>query len=140
MAPNYTCVMTPVLFSRFRILGRLRDAKDAVQEAWLRLSRSGTSDVENPRGWLTTVVAGPSLGVGAAPVWTHRGDYVLARPRIRRWLANEALADPERLVIASDPASSSGRGVRTIGWSDSAMGILTTITLIDNGRLYDVNG
>ncbi|MGI8612655.1 MAG: hypothetical protein ACR2KL_01700 [Nocardioidaceae bacterium] len=55
-------------------------------------------------------------------------------------MANEALADPERLVIASDPASSSGRGVRTIGWSDSAMGILTTITLIDNGRLYDVNG
>ncbi len=39
------------------MLGSLSDADDAVQESWLRLSRSGTSGVENLGGWLTTVVA-----------------------------------------------------------------------------------
>src|SRR5207245_4782555 len=41
----------------YRMLGSLSEADDAVQQAWLRLSRSDTSDVENLRGWLTTVVA-----------------------------------------------------------------------------------
>jgi len=41
----------------YRMLGSLSEADDAVQEAWLRLSRSDTSDVQNLRGWLTTVVA-----------------------------------------------------------------------------------
>ncbi len=41
----------------YRMLGSLSEADDAVQEAWLRLSRSDTSDVENLGGWLTTVVA-----------------------------------------------------------------------------------
>jgi RNA polymerase sigma-70 factor (ECF subfamily) len=45
----------------FRILGSLVDAEDAVQEAWLRLSRSDTSEVTNLAGWLTTVVARVSL-------------------------------------------------------------------------------
>ncbi|MDQ1721896.1 MAG: hypothetical protein QOI26_1630, partial [Pseudonocardiales bacterium] len=47
----------------FRILGSLSDAEDAVQEAWLRLSRSDTSDVDNLAGWLTTVVARVSLNM-----------------------------------------------------------------------------
>jgi RNA polymerase sigma factor (sigma-70 family) len=41
----------------YRMLGSLSEADDAVQEAWLRLSRSDTSQVENLGGWLTTVVA-----------------------------------------------------------------------------------
>src|SRR4051794_3793047 len=41
----------------YRMLGSLSEADDAVQEAWLRLSRADRSDVENLRGWLTTVVA-----------------------------------------------------------------------------------
>jgi RNA polymerase sigma-70 factor (ECF subfamily) len=41
----------------YRMLGSLAEAEDAVQETWLRLSRSGTDDVENLSGWLTTVVA-----------------------------------------------------------------------------------
>jgi RNA polymerase sigma-70 factor (ECF subfamily) len=41
----------------YRMLGSLSEADDAVQEAWLRLSRSDTSGVENLGGWLTTVTA-----------------------------------------------------------------------------------
>ncbi len=41
----------------YRMLGSLSEADDAVQDAWLRLSRSGAEDVENLGGWLTTVVA-----------------------------------------------------------------------------------
>src|SRR2546426_1894659 len=41
----------------YRMLGSLSEADDAVQEAWLRLSRSDTSGVENLKAWLTTVVA-----------------------------------------------------------------------------------
>jgi RNA polymerase sigma-70 factor (ECF subfamily) len=41
----------------YRMLGSLAEAEDAVQEAWLRLSRSDVSDVGNLAGWLTTVVS-----------------------------------------------------------------------------------
>src|SRR5688572_15052007 len=41
----------------YRLLGSASEADDAVQETWLRLSRSDTSEVENLTGWLTTVVA-----------------------------------------------------------------------------------
>ena len=45
----------------YRMLGSLSDAEDAVQEAWLRLSRSDPDGIENLGGWLTTVVARVSL-------------------------------------------------------------------------------
>ena len=41
----------------YRMLGSLAEADDAVQDAWLRLSRSGPGGVENLGGWLTTIVA-----------------------------------------------------------------------------------
>jgi RNA polymerase sigma-70 factor, ECF subfamily len=41
----------------YRMLGSTGEADDAVQEAWLRLGRSGAGGVENLGGWLTTVVA-----------------------------------------------------------------------------------
>jgi RNA polymerase sigma factor (sigma-70 family) len=41
----------------YRMLGSLTEADDAVQDAWLRLSRSGAGGVENLGGWLTTIVA-----------------------------------------------------------------------------------
>ena len=47
----------------YRMLGSLSEADDAVQEAWLRLSRSDAGEIENLGGWLTTVVARVSLNM-----------------------------------------------------------------------------
>ncbi len=47
----------------YRMLGSLADADDALQEAWLRLSRSDLSEVESMGGWLTTVVARVALNM-----------------------------------------------------------------------------
>jgi RNA polymerase sigma factor (sigma-70 family) len=47
----------------YRMLGSLSEADDAVQDAWLRLTRSDRSEVENLRAWLTTVVARVALNM-----------------------------------------------------------------------------
>jgi RNA polymerase sigma factor (sigma-70 family) len=47
----------------YRMLGSVSEADDAVQEAWLRLSRSDAEEIENLGGWLTTVVARASLNM-----------------------------------------------------------------------------
>jgi RNA polymerase sigma factor (sigma-70 family) len=47
----------------YQMLGSVSEADDAVQEAWLRLSRSGASDVDDLGAWLTTVVARVCLNV-----------------------------------------------------------------------------
>jgi RNA polymerase sigma-70 factor (ECF subfamily) len=63
----------------YRMLGSRTEADDAVQDAWLRLSRSDTSDVANLRGWLTTVVARICLDMLRSR--TSRGEVALeARP------------------------------------------------------------
>lgn len=55
----------------YRMLGSLSEADDAVQDAWLRLSRSQASEIENLGGWLTTVVARVSLNMLRSRA-THR--------------------------------------------------------------------
>src|SRR5438067_7754845 len=47
----------------YRMLGSLSEADDAVQDAWLRLSRADASDVENLRAWLTTIVGRVALNM-----------------------------------------------------------------------------
>src|SRR5438067_8258600 len=47
----------------YRMLGSVAEADDAVQDAWLRLSRSGAGGVDNLGGWLTTIVARVCLNV-----------------------------------------------------------------------------
>src|SRR5690242_209310 len=47
----------------YRMLGSLSEADDAVQDAWLRVSRADTSEIENLGAWLTTIVARVSLNL-----------------------------------------------------------------------------
>ena len=56
LADRFEAHRTHLKAVAYRMLGSLSEADDAVQEAWLRLSRSDSSDIENLRGWLTTVV------------------------------------------------------------------------------------
>ena len=54
--------------------------------------------------------------------------------------ADEALADPDALRIDPDPASRSGRSVRTIGYSTKADCLVTVITVEEAGITFGVNG
>src|SRR5438270_8919728 len=57
LAEQFEANRTKLQAVAYRMLGSLSEADDAVQESWLRLSRSDTSGVQNLSGWLTTVVA-----------------------------------------------------------------------------------
>jgi RNA polymerase sigma factor (sigma-70 family) len=57
LADGFEAKRTHLTAVAYRMLGSRDEADDAVQEAWLRLSRSGASGVDNLGGWLTTVVA-----------------------------------------------------------------------------------
>ena len=72
----------------YRMLGSAGEAEDAVQEAWLRLSRSDDDAIENLGGWLTTVVARISL------------DMLRTRRARREDPAGDHL--PEPIVTAGD--------------------------------------
>jgi RNA polymerase sigma-70 factor (ECF subfamily) len=70
----------------YRMLGSLSEADDAVQEAWLRLSRRDASEIENLAGWLTTVVARVALNMLRSrntrreePVGPHVPDPIIDR-------------------------------------------------------------
>ncbi|HLZ58766.1 MAG TPA: sigma-70 family RNA polymerase sigma factor [Ktedonosporobacter sp.] len=56
LAEQFEANRTHLQAVAYRMLGSLSEADDAVQESWLRLSRSDTSGIENLGGWLTTVV------------------------------------------------------------------------------------
>src|SRR6188768_3075007 len=84
----------------FRMLGSLTEADDAVQEAWIRLSRTDTSEVENLRAWLTTVVGRVCLNMlrsrktrREASLETHLPDPILS--------PQEGL-DPEQEALLGD--------------------------------------
>src|SRR5258705_4991664 len=84
----------------FRMLGSLSEADDAVQDCWLRLSRSDTSGVENLGGWLTTVVARVCLDMLRArgsrreqPLGAHVPEQITNR---------EDGTDPEYEAILAD--------------------------------------
>jgi RNA polymerase sigma-70 factor (ECF subfamily) len=70
----------------YRMLGSFAEAEDAVQEAWLRLSRSDASGVDNLGAWLTTIVARVCLNVLRSrktrreePMGVHVPDPVIGR-------------------------------------------------------------
>ncbi|SRR6266508_805776 len=84
----------------YRMLGSLTEADDAVQEAWIRLSRTETSHVENLRAWLTTVVGRVCLNMlrsretrREASLEPHLPDLILSP---------EAGIDPEQEALLGD--------------------------------------
>jgi RNA polymerase sigma factor (sigma-70 family) len=84
----------------YRMLGSISEAEDAVQEAWVRLSRSDTSLIENLGGWLTTVVGRVALNMLRSRA-TKREEPLIARmpdPIIDR----ADRADPEHQAILAD--------------------------------------
>ncbi len=84
----------------YRMLGSVNEADDAVQEAWLRLSRSGASGVANLGGWLTTVVARVCLDMLRSrkarreePLEAHVPDPIVSR---------DSVPDPEQEMLLAD--------------------------------------
>lgn len=72
--------------------------------------------------------------------WSRRGDYMRASHGISIQVANDAIADANRVLIDPDYNSMSGRSVRIIGYSMLASAIVTVIALSDGGIDYGVNG
>jgi len=84
----------------YRMLGSLSEADDAVQEAWLRLNRSDTSEVENLTGWLTTVVARVCLDTLRSR--KARREEPLEEIVPDPILSREAGTDPEQEALMAD--------------------------------------
>src|SRR6188768_236980 len=87
MAERFEANRTHLRAVAYRILGSVAEADDAVQEAWLRLSRSDGAEIENLGGWLTTVVARICLNMlrtrrthPEQPLEVHLPDPVIDRP------------------------------------------------------------
>ena len=84
----------------YRMLGSVSEAEDALQEAWLRLSRSDTDDVTNLGGWLTTVVGRVCLDMLRARR-SRLEDYVgswLPEPIV----SLDSKTDPEQEALIAD--------------------------------------
>ncbi|HTT30251.1 MAG TPA: RNA polymerase sigma factor SigJ [Solirubrobacteraceae bacterium] len=83
-----------------RMLGSSSEADDAVQEAWFRLSRSDTADVENMRGWLTTVVSRICLDM--LRVRRTRREELVDEWSAEPVVALYAEGDPENEALVAD--------------------------------------
>jgi RNA polymerase sigma-70 factor (ECF subfamily) len=84
----------------YRMLGSVSEADDAVQESWLRLSRTDTSQVENLRAWLTTVVARVSLDMLRSR--RSRREEPLAAHLPEPIVSREDGVDPEHEALLAD--------------------------------------
>ncbi|MEU4352075.1 sigma-70 family RNA polymerase sigma factor [Streptomyces sp. NPDC023838] len=84
----------------YRMLGSLSEADDAVQEAWLRLSRTDTDDIENLVGWLTTIVGRVCLDMLRSR--RARREDPLEAQVTEPALDPEDAADPEHQAMLAD--------------------------------------
>src|SRR5215212_3250859 len=88
----------------YRMLASLSEADDAVQEAWLRLDRSDTTEIENLGGWLTTVVGRVCLDMLRSR--KSRREEPLGEPLGARFpdpiVGRQGGIDPEHEALLSD--------------------------------------
>ena len=84
----------------YRMLGSATEADDAVQEAWLRLSRSDASAIENLGGWLTTVVSRVCLDMLRSR--TAKREEALETSTIEPIASTERRNDPEKETLLAD--------------------------------------
>jgi RNA polymerase sigma-70 factor (ECF subfamily) len=84
----------------YRMLGSLNEVDDAVQEAWLRLSRSDAGTIENLEGWLTTVVSRVCLDMLRSRTSRREEelDTQVAAPPVN----SEGRRDPEQETLMAD--------------------------------------
>jgi RNA polymerase sigma-70 factor (ECF subfamily) len=100
LAQQFEANRTHLRAVAYRMLGSVSEADDAVQESWLRLSRSDAAEVENLRAWLTTVTARVSLDMLRSrnsrreePLGPHVPEPIVSR---------EDGADPEHEALLAD--------------------------------------
>src|SRR5215207_7153847 len=86
----------------YRMLGSTSEADDALQEAWIRLSRSNASEIDNLEAWLVTVVGRVALNMlrsrkrrGEEPLVAHLPDPIVDR-------AEDGIYDPEHEALLAD--------------------------------------
>jgi RNA polymerase sigma-70 factor (ECF subfamily) len=84
----------------YRMLGSVSEADDAVQEAWLRLSRSDTNGVENLGGWLTTIVARVCLDMLRSR--KSRRDEPMSAQVFEPTVPRDEGSDPEHEALLAD--------------------------------------
>lgn len=84
----------------YRMLGSRTEADDAVQEAWLRLTRSGPGGVDNLRGWLTTAVGRVCLDMLRSR--RARREQPLGEPGARPSTGSDEIIDPEDEALLAD--------------------------------------
>src|SRR3984893_3601254 len=87
----------------FRMLGSFSEADDAVQETWLRFNRTGTDEIQNLTGWLTTVVTRVCLNMLEARKTRREAslETVLPEPAV-----SVASLDPEHEALLADSVGS----------------------------------
>src|ERR1700759_1862413 len=83
----------------YRMLGSLTEADDALQEAWIRTTRSDRSTIENVDGWLITLVGGVGVDM-LRPRGARREDVVgwLPEPIV----STDDTLDPEHATLLAD--------------------------------------
>ncbi len=100
LAEQFEAGRTHLRSVAYRMLGSLSEADDAVQEAWLRLSRSGVGEVENLDAWMTTVVARVSLDMLRSR--RSRREEAFADHAPEPVAAGQAAIDPEQEAVLGD--------------------------------------
>ncbi|MFF9913225.1 RNA polymerase sigma factor SigJ [Streptomyces sp. NPDC013457] len=102
LAERFQADRTHLKAVAYRMLGSLSEAEDAVQEAWIKLSRSDVDDVRNLSGWLTTVVGRVCLDMLRSRA-SRREDpleYFVPDPLVRG--AEGTTRDPEEEALLAD--------------------------------------